>query len=326
MLLWQSSAFIVLATILLSIGTARYSYAASIDASCNCVAFRLDDIQDYFLNNVSLHIIQTFQNNNASLTIGIIGNYFGNDLYLVSNLKDKIDNNDTTSNNPNPTLEIANHGWNHEDFTSFSRDEQYSLIQKSNEKIFEKLRVTPIVFIPPYNNLNNDTLAAAQENGMKYISANTTTSTPSSLATLPVTYSNQSSTLESGTENTIANFPSLAATGDINSDNTKWVGYSHEDTFKAVKQSMSSLGYAVVTMHPQEYSIRNGLNYTNKVDNNQLQELQSLIDSVHTAGLKIVTISEIDKQITTIPEFSSNLIVLTAAILLFPITLVLRFR
>jgi len=169
-------------------------------------------------------------------------------------------------------------------------------------------------------------LTAAQENGIKYISANTTTSTPSPLAPFPSTYGNQSVSAESGIKNTISNFPSLVATGDLGFDNTEWVGYSHKDTFEAVQQSVNQLGYAVVTMHPQEYSIRDGLKYTNKVDDHQIQELQSLIDSIRIAGLKIVTISEIDKQITTIPEFSSNFIVLTTAILLFPLTLVLRFR
>src|SRR5438445_5204601 len=51
--------------------------------NCQCVAFRLDNVQDYWLNNVQTKIIDTFQQKNASLTIGIIGNSFGNDPKIV---------------------------------------------------------------------------------------------------------------------------------------------------------------------------------------------------------------------------------------------------
>src|SRR3990170_1833599 len=93
-------------------GMFQQSYAIS--DSCRCVAFRLDDIQDYFLNNVQIEIMNTFQKNNKSLTVGIIGNYFGNDTAIVNFLKEKLENNTSS-------LEIANHGWNHEDFTLFDK-------------------------------------------------------------------------------------------------------------------------------------------------------------------------------------------------------------
>ena len=86
------------------------SQAYAISDSCRCVAFRLDDIQDYFLNKVQMEIINTFQKNNTNLTVGVIGNYFGNDTLLVDFVKEKLKTNDHS-------LEIANHGWNHEDFT-----------------------------------------------------------------------------------------------------------------------------------------------------------------------------------------------------------------
>src|SRR5574341_533686 len=75
--------------------------------SCNCVAFRLDDIQNYFLNNAQVEIINTFQKNNANLTVGVIGNYFGEDPVITNFLKERLENG-------TPKIEIANHGWNHE--------------------------------------------------------------------------------------------------------------------------------------------------------------------------------------------------------------------
>src|SRR5256885_9260929 len=55
--------------------------------SCQCVAFRLDDIQDYWLHSAQTKIIVTFQEKNASLTIGIIGNNIGQDPNIIVDIK-----------------------------------------------------------------------------------------------------------------------------------------------------------------------------------------------------------------------------------------------
>ena len=55
--------------------------------TCNCVAFRLDDVRDSFLNNAQIQIMKTFEKNNASLTIGIVGGQFGNDTKLINYIK-----------------------------------------------------------------------------------------------------------------------------------------------------------------------------------------------------------------------------------------------
>src|SRR5437867_5245721 len=89
--------------------------------SCNCVAFRLDDIQDYFLDQAQVKVVQLFREANASLTIGVIANHIGDDGMLVSFLRDSIENGDELGNQSGPVVEVANHGWNHEDFTGFDK-------------------------------------------------------------------------------------------------------------------------------------------------------------------------------------------------------------
>lgn len=69
--------------------------------SCNCVAFRLDDIQDYFLNQVQVEVMEAFDRRNASLTVGVIANYFGDDPAIVSYVKGRAGD---------PSFEVANHG------------------------------------------------------------------------------------------------------------------------------------------------------------------------------------------------------------------------
>src|SRR5919198_3545543 len=115
-------------------------------SECRCVAFRLDDIQDYWLNNVQVGVIDTFRKNDASLTVGVIGNYFGEDHKLVSYLKSRLSNDSEVSQ---ASIEIANHGWNHEDFTLFTETQQSELLAKGNQKIVTLLGVQQTVFIPP---------------------------------------------------------------------------------------------------------------------------------------------------------------------------------
>jgi peptidoglycan/xylan/chitin deacetylase (PgdA/CDA1 family) len=256
---------------LISIGVVPLSFATT--ESCQCVAFRLDDIQDYWLNSVQTKIIDTFQEKNASLTIGIIGNYFGNDAYLVTHIKEKMKNN-------NPQIQIANHGWNHEDFTKFGRDMQSTLMKNTNDKISQILEITPSVFIPPFNTVNSDTMAAFLENNFQYISANTTQDPP------PYVIKNAA----------VYHLPGTAKTGNLNDGNTYWFSENHKQTFAEIMNSLQKYGYAMVVMHPQEYSVRQGLNYSNTVDKNQIHELESLIEEVRNDGINIVTINEIPKH------------------------------
>jgi peptidoglycan/xylan/chitin deacetylase (PgdA/CDA1 family) len=262
---------------------------------CKCVAFRLDDIQDYWLDNVQVGIIDTFVNNNASLTVGVIGNHFGGDQYVVSYLKSRLSND---IHSGQVSLEIANHGWNHEDFTLFNKAEQSQLIAKTNQKLFSSLGVKPSVFIPPLNRLNDDTISAVLENDIHYLSGNITD------------YPRITSLPSSGTVNAssvIYHLPSSVATGDLVDDDTEWQGFTHTQTLDGINDSVHKYGYAVVTLHPQEYSVRNGLLYDNVIDRAQMNELESVIKEVQNQKIPIVTISQISNY-GEAPEFTDMLL------------------
>ena len=252
--------------------TSQQVFASS--DSCRCVAFRLDDIQDYYLNNVQIEIINTFQKSNKSLTIGVIGNYFGTDTTVVNYLKERLEN--------NTPLEIANHGWNHEDFTLFDKNEQSQLIKKTNEKISNVLEDTPNGFVAPFNKINDNTITALRENRIRYVSANMTQDLP------PYDIKN----------NSFYHLPAATFTGDLNSDNSYWFGTSHKDTFAKIQASLTNHGFAVVTLHPQEYSKRDGLNFSNEVDDSQIEELEMLINEIDSSDLDIVTLNEIPNHFT----------------------------
>ncbi|HXG07124.1 MAG TPA: polysaccharide deacetylase family protein [Nitrososphaera sp.] len=246
--------------------------------SCHCVAFRLDDIQDYFLNNVQLEVMEVFGRRNASLTIGIIGNYFGEDPIIVNYVKSRIDD---------PLLEVANHGWNHENLAEFSYDEQSELIKRTNEKIVSTLGTRPpVVLIAPYNILNTDTFSAAKDSGIRYISANVTYDPPPYEIT-----GNQS----------LYRLPETALMGDLNEDDTYWITFDYRKVLAEVEYSLNHYGFAVVTLHPQDFAMREMLQYQNAVDKNHIKQLEMLLDEIEERRIKIVTISEIVRH-TAGPE------------------------
>jgi peptidoglycan/xylan/chitin deacetylase (PgdA/CDA1 family) len=249
------------------------------------VAFRLDDIQDYWLNSVQAKVIDTFQEKNASLTVAIIGNYFGNDSMIVGKIKESLQH-------ITPKTEIANHGFNHEDFTRFPQGLQFILMERTNQKITRLLDVTPSVFVPPYNTINNDTMSAFVENNFQTVSANVTEDHPPYLIK----------------DESIHHIPSTAVTGNLNKDDTAWYGEAHKQTFVDVISSLQKYGFAVVVMHPQEFSNRNKLNYTNSINETQIQELVQLINELKKDGIKIVTMSEIPNYLgpQTIPTWTRD--------------------
>jgi len=271
--------------------------------SCNCIAFRFDDVQDYFLNRPQMEVINTFEEKNASLTVGIIGNHFGDDAAMRQFIQEKTA---VPGKSDGFSVEVANHGWKHEDFTLFTKDEQSALIRQTDEKIMETLGVKPVVFVAPYNRVNADTIAALAQNGFTHLSTNTTSSYPASVLQLP-DEDDSNATVTDGTdsESHIIHFPSSANTGDLNDDDTEWLGKTHDETFSEITESMSKLGYAVVTMHPMEFASRSGTAYLNEADDAQIRELELLIDKIRDSGLRIVTISQIDSGFVAIPEFSS---------------------
>jgi peptidoglycan/xylan/chitin deacetylase (PgdA/CDA1 family) len=249
--------------------------------SCNCVAFRLDDIQDYWLNDVQIEIMETFDKKNLPLTIGIIGNEIGEDQEIVSYINQTILKN---------RLEIANHGWNHEDFTEFDKETQSLLFKQTNKKLQQVFGVTPSVFIPPYNEFDNNTISAMKENYITHFSSSVTLSE----SPFPLTNSQ------------LYNFPEAAYTGELSPSSTLFVAIEHKLTLSQIQKSISDYGFAVVMMHPQDFSIMENGDHSNKINWNQIRELELLLDRIQIQGLHVVPISKINldhENIDKIPHW-----------------------
>jgi peptidoglycan/xylan/chitin deacetylase (PgdA/CDA1 family) len=249
--------------------------------SCNCVAFRLDDIQDYWLTDVQIEIMDTFSKKNLPLTIGIIGNEIGQDIKLISYINQTI---------PKNRLEVANHGWNHEDFTEFDKETQSLLLKQTNKKLQQVFGVVPSVFIPPYNEFDNNTISAMKENYITHFSSSVTLSE----SPFPLTNSQ------------LYNFPEAAYTGELSPSSTLFVAVEHKLTLSQIQKSISDYGFAVVMMHPQDFSIMENGDHSNKINWNQIRELELLLDRIQIQGLHVVPIGKINldhENIDKIPHW-----------------------
>jgi len=249
--------------------------------SCNCVAFRLDDVQDDYLTKPQIAVMNVFKERNLSLTVGVIGNNIGKDGKLVfTYMKERLVNG--SNKNPKDAIEIANHSWDHEHFQTLSIDEQSDSIRKTNEKIKNIFGISPTIFIAPYNEFNNETILAVRENNMRYFSADLRDHDPYSAHANATLYHLPETAKTCGCTNCKNNYI-----------NASWYGVPHDKTLRQINQSLSKHGFAVVLMHPDEYSVgHENWNPQNDTDRNQIRELELLIDKIQEEGLSIVTLGD----------------------------------
>ena len=240
------------------------------DITCNCVAFRLDNVQDDYLNNVQMKIVELFEQKNQALTIGVIGTVFGSDDVLVNFLKESIDD--------YSQLEIANQV-SETVITSLDPAEQRKLIRDTNKVISDNLGVSPSVIIPPFGFYDDNTVSILEQEGIDTISST------SSLDLPPYSF-----------DGSILHFPSTTASNVIEPGKF-WHGKTSTQVIDDIEFSMRDYGFAVVQLYPQEHSKRNGWNFDNTVDIKQLYELSILIDKVNEKGLTIVPIGSIPDEV-----------------------------
>jgi len=240
------------------------------------VAFRLDDIQDFFLSGSQIAVLNLFKSMNVPLTIGVIGGppVFGNDPVILQAVRN-------ATQDPHWEVEIACHGNLHEDFSVRNESLQRSLIIGANANIKALLNITQIdTFIPPFNSFNNYTIPVVKSLGFKYFSSQIQIDT-----TTPYLLSGQS----------FYRFPIGASTSDL-AITTIYYGISAAQSFSQITSQITADGYAAVMMHPMDFVLKQNGNYIATTNTSQLQELKNLITMVQKAGYETVTIHRLNSD------------------------------
>jgi peptidoglycan/xylan/chitin deacetylase (PgdA/CDA1 family) len=252
---------------------------------CNCVVFRLDDIQGRWIESAQLAPMNLFILKNQSLTLGLIMNLIGNDTKVV----DKVHEGQQKG-----LFELALHGWNHVNYTKLSELEQKETLLKANEKMQKLFGHKSNIFITPFDRFNNDTIKAMSQLGLRILSS------------------------DADAENNFGQSKSVFIDdGKINTKETQQVVYHLPDVsiFKfeqnhtriqtpvgkilaAVDNSIAKYGYAVILIHPQDFAKSivtedNNGQYVNLVDSNEITDLSHLIDSILSKNIPITSFSKI---------------------------------
>ena len=235
-------------------------------SSCNCISFRLDDIQDYWLAETQIEIIDMFAEKDIPLTVGVIGSLIGEDARITDVLKENIENNN---------IEVANHSWNNDILENLDKIIQEEYILNTNDNIFEVFGVTPTSFIPPENKYDQNTVDVLKKNGFTHLSSYTDENN------FPLNDDDLFYQVPSTTETAVLLIPSL-----------EWDLRENNHIKEKIIQSVNQNGYAIIMMHPQEFALNEDGEYD--IPNQEtLVNLSLLLDDVKNMNSEIVTISEI---------------------------------
>ena len=241
------------------------------------VAFRLDDVQDYFLIKSQLAIFEAFIEKKSKINIGIIGDNFGKDKKLVR----KIDEGLRLSN-----IEIFSHGWDDTVMEGHPKEGQKKLLEDTNTAITNTdicnwRSDSTITYTPHQNQYDENTVLALKEIGYKILSSHW----PSRME------------CDISPSKSIKYMPVGASTNMWESDKM-YEGVTAAKSLWEVERQYKFCGFAVIMMHPQEFS----WGQEGGVKRGQIDELEKLIDLLNQNGYLIQFMSELaDIQTTYVP-------------------------
>ncbi len=264
--------------------------------SCNCVVFRLDDIQDYWLNSVQKQIIDIFLNRNQTLSAGLIMHLVGNDSKILQKIKEGIHKG---------LLELDIHGWNHIDYTTLSEIEQSDSLSHANEKMESLFDKNSSIFIPPLSVFNNDTIKAMSNLKFDILSSDYPTESKFD--------QNKSIFIDKGNlQNGLVNEAKLKNKTKIyhipgtiffkDFQYGQWIKTPIKEIIKNIFENIAKYGYAVIVLHPQDFAtiVHNRdistVTYINSINNNEISDLIKIIDYLLSNNIKVKGFEQIIKE------------------------------
>jgi peptidoglycan/xylan/chitin deacetylase (PgdA/CDA1 family) len=251
---------------------------------CNCVVFRMDDIQDYWLNKAQVSVMDLFFSKNQSLSLGLIMNGIGNDTAII----DKID-----KGFRNGLFELDLHGWDHVDYNQLPESEQEDSLNKSNVKLISLFEVNSSVFITPETVFDNNTLKAMKNLGIKVISNALESENDFDGGKSIFNPKSKTKFLDGGAINQQQIYHIPETTSFTNYEDGKWIKNPTKNIINSVSSGLDEYGYAVIVLHPQDFAVIKNDTFVNEVNDREISDLSGLIDTLSSKNIKISTFSKI---------------------------------
>lgn len=236
---------------------------------CNCVILRADDIQDDWEQKPQLALLDTFISKSVPLSVGLVMNHFGSDPVIVDKVKQG-----------GLLFEYDIHGWDHVDYATLSAREQQESISRAQAKMESIMGRNSTVFLPPYNNFDAGTLTGMRASGLDVISSSKADSDPYAPAndTLGIFHMPQS-----------INY-GYTDTTDSGNSNEKHAWRTNAEMDSAVDADIDARGWAVVTVHPQDFAKydENG-KMLDMADEQKVDTFKAFIDQLLAEGKTLTT-------------------------------------
>lgn len=266
--------------------TIKNSYSSNTitNGPCNCVVFRMDDIQDHWIESGQLAPMNVFISENQSLSLGIIMHAIANDSKIINKIKEGIHK---------ELFELALHGWDHVDYTNMSQKQQANSLSKANVKMQSLFGKTSDIFIPPYGVFNNATLRAMKQSGLKILSSEVDEEIKfdNNRSIFIASGKMHASKSDDATKQLIYHLPAtIAFKAYING---KWIKTPIKNILGNVTQNIAKYGYAVILIHPQDFLKSENGHVTNILDENDIKDITSLINSILANNIRITLFSKI---------------------------------
>jgi hypothetical protein len=267
----------------------------NIHDNCNCVIFRMDDIQDYWLNSVQNKVMDVFLNHNQTLSLGLIMHMVGNDSKIVEKVKKGLHKG---------IFELDLHGWDHVDYTKLSEKEQKDSLSKANEKMQKVFGRNSSIFITPLSVFNKNTLNAMAGLRINILSSDIPTETKfdqnkSIFIAQDNSYDKLSNGLQIINNTRIYHIPATVFFKDFQKG--QWVKTPIDEILKDTTKNIAKYGYAVIVLHPQDFALFTGksgaseVSYINSIDRNEIFDLSKILDNLFSNNISIKGFGDVIK-------------------------------
>lgn len=236
---------------------------------CNCVILRADDIQDYWEQKPQVALLDIFISKSVPLSVGLVMNHFGSDPVIVDKVKQG-----------GLLFEYDIHGWDHVDYTTLSAREQEESISKAQAKMESVMGRNATVFLPPYNNFDAGTLTGMRVSGLDIISSSKADSDQYAPANDTIGVFHMPQSINYGyTDNP-----------DSNNNGERHAWRTIAEMGSAVDADIDARGWAVVTVHPQDFAkYDEGGKMLDVVDEQKADTFKSFIDQLLAEGKTLTT-------------------------------------
>lgn len=264
--------------------------------ACNCVIFRMDDIQDYWLNSAQVAVMNLFLSKNQSLSLGLVMHTVGNDSKIINKVGEGYHKG---------LFELALHGWDHVDYTKLSEQEQQYSLQKANEKMKQLFGRTSNIFIPPNDPFNDDTMNAMRRLHIQILSSVEYEENNLNHNESVFVANGNESVYHTSNYNNVANESIYHIPGTIlfkDYVHGLWEKTPIDKILNAISANIEKYGYAVVVIHPQDFVKVDGKGkFTNIADKSESNDLSFLVNSVLSRNIHIASFSKLLRYGTEAP-------------------------